>query len=52
MPRKKKNARSLDRPKKIKTQVPKVRFLKIHKRLDDISPGVLVAMAEWKEVRY
>ena len=50
MPRKKKNARSLDKPKRFKTKVdiPKVVLLPVRNYFDDISPGVLRAAAEWR----
>ena len=49
MPRKKKNARSLDKPKRIsiKVNLPRVVFLPIID-FDNISPGVLRAVAEWR----
>lgn len=48
MPRKKSNARSVPRPRKIRNK-PKAIILPPCKAQDDkMSPGVLKAVAEWK----
>lgn len=43
MPRKKKNARNEDRPRKTRVKPPRQ-----HRQYDNISPGILVAVAEWR----
>ena len=48
MPRKNVNAREIERPRRLKIKVNAV-IVKIEKRLDPISPGRLVAAAEWRE---
>ncbi|MBU5677885.1 hypothetical protein KQI88_15815 [Alkaliphilus sp. MSJ-5] len=48
MPRRKKNARKVYRPRKFKN-VPRAVILPLHRHKDDgISPGRLVAIAEWR----
>jgi len=54
MPRKKKNARGVNKPKRIKTKVtmPKAVLLPLIHQDDGMSPGVLKAVAEWKGGEY
>lgn len=50
MPRKHKNARQKPRLKKLKLKQPRAVLLPIKKRRCEISPGWLVAVAEWREM--
>lgn len=55
MPRKKKNARGVNKPKRIKTKVAmpeSVVLLPLINQDDGVSPGVLRAVAEWKDGEY
>ncbi|ABR48761.1 hypothetical protein Amet_2609 [Alkaliphilus metalliredigens QYMF] len=47
MPRRKRKARKVDKPRAIKVK-PNVRLIDIKKISDDISPGILVAVADYK----
>lgn len=47
MPRRKQNARHIKRSRKI--YGPRAVMISIHRIHDDISPGKLVAAAEWRE---
>lgn len=48
MPRRNKNARAKPKVKKLKIKKPKAVLIPIHNKKDNISPGVLVAAAEWR----
>lgn len=48
MPRKNQNARQVPRTKKLKMKQPKAILVPVQERRDGISPGRLVAVAEWR----
>ncbi|MEA4960371.1 hypothetical protein [Lutispora sp.] len=50
MPRKNENARQRPRAKKLKIKRPKAVLVPVQERRDPISPGRLVAIAEWREL--
>lgn len=50
MPRKNENARQRPRVKRLKMKRPKAVLVPVLERRDGISPGRLVAVAEWREL--
>ena len=50
MPRKNENARPKPKIKKLKLKQPRAVLVKVEKRRCEISPGRLVAVAEWREL--
>lgn len=48
MPRKNENARPKPKVKRLKMKQPKAVLVKVEERRDGISPGRLVAIAEWR----
>ena len=52
MARKNSNARRRWRRRRTYVDIPRAVILPVHKKLDDgVSPGRLVAIAEWREAR-
>ena len=48
MPRKNANARHIPKPKRLKIKKKKAVLVRIEKRWDEMSPGRLVGVAEWR----
>ena len=50
MPRKNSNARQKPKIKKLKMREPRAVLVRVDKRRCEMSPGRLVAIAEWREL--